>query len=155
MSWRGDVTSSSEVAQAAAVASGSKMSDAGDKMLASSGDQQDSPEDKLNRAYGAAAGAVVAVVAGVLSGKAQKTANKALELPKLDSTGKVHGTLPKPQDLKQYNKDELALLRDELKQSVQQRIDKNVQMGSDPGHGERQAAEQQLIKTIDRYLDDK
>jgi RHS repeat-associated protein len=85
MSWRGDVTSSSEVAQAAALASGSKMSDAGDKMLASSGDQQDSPEDKLNRAYGAAAGAVVAVVAGVLSGKAQKAAN-----------GHKVGTLPKP-----------------------------------------------------------
>jgi len=66
------------------------------------------------------------------------------ELPALDSTGKVHGALPRPQDLGQYGADELAALRDDLEQSVQQRIGNNVLFGPDLGHGERQGAEQLL-----------
>ncbi|MEO0600558.1 MAG: hypothetical protein AAF211_03925, partial [Myxococcota bacterium] len=45
-------------------------------------------------------------------------------------------------------------LRDDLGQSVQERIRKTTELGSDPGHGERQAAEQQLIKQIEKVLDD-
>jgi len=79
-------------------------------------------------------------------------ARKKRDLPALDSTGKVHGELPKPEDLKNYCPDELTQLKDELKKSVQQRIKKNIELGSDKSHGQRQAAEQQLIKSIEKYL---
>lgn len=51
-----------------------------------------------------------------------------------------------------YDADSLARLRDELKVSVQRRIEVTVQKGSDFGHAERQTAEQQLIKSIDMHL---
>ncbi len=73
-------------------------------------------------------------------------------MPALDSTGKVHGQLPRPKELKQYSNYELSKLRGKLKQSVQQRIKKNIEHGSHKPHGERQAAEQQLIKSIDKVL---
>lgn len=77
---------------------------------------------------------------------------EADNLPALDSTGKVHGKLPKRQDLDKYSPDELSQLQDELRQSVKQRIRKNIELGSDKAHGERQADEQQLIKDIDKHL---
>ena len=40
-------------------------------------------------------------------------------LPSLDATGKVHGTLPKVEDLGKYSKEELRILLKELRQSVQ------------------------------------
>lgn len=80
-----------------------------------------------------------------------KRGNKT-ELPSLDSTGKVHGKLPSSQELKNYSREELEILYKELQQSVKQRIKKNIELGSDAGHGERQAAEQQLIKSIEKYL---
>ena len=46
----------------------------------------------------------------------------------------------------------ISQLRDELKQSVQQRINKNIELGSDKAHAQRQAAEQQLIDSIDKFL---
>ena len=58
----------------------------------------------------------------------------------LDSTGKVHGRLPVPQDLGRYDVDELGVLRDGLKKSVQSRIEATVQMGADYGHNDRLAA---------------
>ena len=70
----------------------------------------------------------------------------------LDATGKVHGRLPDVEDLQLYDVDELARLRDELTQSVQQRIEIIVEMGSDFGHSERLATEQQLIKSIEKHL---
>jgi hypothetical protein len=66
----------------------------------------------------------------------------------LDRTGKVHGELPRPKDLKNYSREELSQLKGELDKSVQQRIRKNIELGSDKPHGQRQAAEQQLIKSI-------
>ena len=87
-------------------------------------------------------------------GKAGLSASKSVKkLPSLDNTGKVHGELPRPKDLKKYSREDLKTLRDDLKQSVQQRIRKTVKMGSDKGHGQRQAAEQQLIKSIEKVLD--
>lgn len=74
------------------------------------------------------------------------------ELPALDSTGKVHGKLPNPGDLGKYSSDELRQLQSELRQSVQERIRKTIELGSDRAHGQRQAAEQQLIKQIDKHL---
>jgi RHS repeat-associated protein len=59
------------------------------------------------------------------------------ELPALDATGKVHGILPEIKDLKRYDVDSLSRLRDELKLSVQRRIEVTVQKGSDFGHAER------------------
>jgi hypothetical protein len=82
------------------------------------------------------------------------------DLPSLDSTGKVHGDLPKSKDLNRYSNDELIILRDELKQSVQERIRKNTEymIKDGPprekrGHQERQNQEQELIQQIDRHLE--
>jgi hypothetical protein len=72
----------------------------------------------------------------------------------LDATGRVHGVLPSPADLAQYDPEALATLRDELVQSVQTRIANTVQLGADYGHSERIAEEQALIKSIDKYLAD-
>jgi RHS repeat-associated protein len=85
--------------------------------------------------------------------RAAKGGSRVLrELPALDSTGKVHGILPSVKDLNRYDADSLVRLRDELKVSVQRRIEVTVQKGSDFGHAERQAAEQQLIKSIEKHL---
>jgi RHS repeat-associated protein len=73
-------------------------------------------------------------------------------LPSLDATGKVHGTLPRVQDLGKYSKEELSILLKELRQSVQKRIEVTSKMGSDRGHGQRQGAEQDLIKSLEKYL---
>jgi hypothetical protein len=74
------------------------------------------------------------------------------ELPRLDVTGKVHGHLPEAQDLRARSEDELRKLRDELHQSVAERIRVTKVLGSDPAHGERQAREQALIRQIDKLL---
>jgi hypothetical protein len=37
--------------------------------------------------------------------------------------------------------------------SVRRRIEKNVELGHDKPHAERQAAEQDLIKSIENHLD--
>ena len=79
--------------------------------------------------------------------KAGKTA-----LPALDTTGKVHGTLPKIKDLAKYSKDELKIMVGQLKKSVQQRIKVTSKLGRDRGHGQRQGAEQDLIKAVEKYL---
>lgn len=81
---------------------------------------------------------------------AKRTTNA---LPTLDSTGKVHGTLPKVKDLGKYSKEDLQILLKELRQSVQRRIEVTSKMGRDRGHGQRQGAEQDLIKSLEKYLD--
>lgn len=75
-------------------------------------------------------------------------------LPALDSTGKVHGKLPKMSDLKKLSKDDLIILKEELIKSVQKRIEKTSELGRDRGHGQRQGAEQDMIKTIEKILED-
>jgi RHS repeat-associated protein len=74
------------------------------------------------------------------------------ELPALDSTGKVHGELPHPKDLEKYDKDDLENLKNELKQSVKEHIRKTTEMGRDRNHGQREGAEQELIKAIEKHL---
>ena len=76
------------------------------------------------------------------------------ELPSLDGTGKVHGQLPDPKDLDQYSRDELIQLRDELEISVQRRIEKTVELGREKAHGQRQGAEQDLIDSINKFLEE-
>lgn len=73
-------------------------------------------------------------------------------LPTLDATGKVHGSLPKVADFGKYSKDELRILLKELKQSVQKRIEVTSKMGKDRAHGQRQGAEQDLVKSLEKYL---
>jgi RHS repeat-associated protein len=80
----------------------------------------------------------------------RKGANEIL--PSLDATGKVHGVLPKIKDLDKYSKDELQSLLKELKQSVQRRIEVTSKLGRDRAHGQRQGAEQDLIKAIEKHL---
>jgi hypothetical protein len=72
-----------------------------------------------------------------------------------DATGKVHGQLPNPADLGEYDPETLATLRDELERSVQTRIAKTVELGSDYGHSARIAEEQSLIRSINKYLADR
>lgn len=88
----------------------------------------------------------------VVPGKPKKFVPKQ-ELPSLDATDKVHGGLPKIKDLGKYTKDELTILLGELKQSVQKRIQVTSKMGRDRGHGQRQGAEQDLIKAIEKRLE--
>ena len=76
------------------------------------------------------------------------------ELPLLDATGKVHGRLPEVEDFDRYAPEDLEKLSEELQQSVQERIQKTNDLGSDKAHGERQAQEQQLIRQIEKYLQD-
>ena len=73
-------------------------------------------------------------------------------LPSLDQTGKVHGELPMVEDLGKYSKDDLEQLQAELEQSVETRIQRTIELGSDPAHGQRQAAEQRLIRWISTHL---
>ena len=74
------------------------------------------------------------------------------KLPALDGTGKVHGVIPSPKDLRRYPKEDLRGLRDDLIESVQERIRKNSELGFDKPHGQRQGAEQDLIKSIDNLI---
>lgn len=76
-------------------------------------------------------------------------------LPALDRTGKVHGVLPKIKDLGRYSIEELKILAQELRKSVQQRIKVTSRMGRDKAHGQRQGAEQDLIKSIIKHLRDR
>ena len=64
----------------------------------------------------------------------------------------MHGELPKAEDLDQYEPEELRHLQEELRQSVQKRIEVTDRLGPDKGHGERQAAEQRLIRQIEKFL---
>ncbi|AEE51476.1 RHS repeat domain-containing protein [Haliscomenobacter hydrossis] len=88
-------------------------------------------------------------------GKALKGAKLLKELPKLDRTGKVHGILPRVKDLVKYGKDELSMLLKELKKSVRRRIQVTSRMGRDRAHGQRQGAEQDLIKSLEKHLRDR
>lgn len=78
---------------------------------------------------------------------------KPAPLPGLDATGKVHGTLPSVSQLRQFSRDDLMQFRNDLQRSVQARIRSTVTHGRDRGHGQRQGAEQGLIKAIDKLLD--
>ena len=89
---------------------------------------------------------IVLDVTGGAAGKVKQA------LPALDATGKVHGVLPKIKDLAKYSADELSVLLQELKQSVQKRIEVTSKLGRDKAHGQRQGAEQDLIKSIEKHL---
>lgn len=100
---------------------------------------------------------VTPAITGVIIRKADKFAPaggfQAIEAS-LDSTGKVHGKLPDIKRLAQYDPYELSQLLSELKRSVQKRIEITVKMGADHGHNARIAEEQQLIKSIEKFLED-
>jgi hypothetical protein len=76
-------------------------------------------------------------------------------LPSLDSTGKVHGELPRSEDLDNHSPEDLRKLQDELRQSVGERIRTTEELGPDRGHGQRQGEEQQLIRKIDKHLENR
>lgn len=89
-----------------------------------------------------------------LAAKQEEEAERP-ELPARDNTGKVHGDLPTPADLREYPTEELEHFQQELQGSVGERIKATSQLGPDKKHGERQAAEQRLIKQIDKIIDDR
>jgi RHS repeat-associated protein len=70
----------------------------------------------------------------------------------LDATGRIHGSLPNPNELGRYHPEDLQRLLDGLRQSVQQRIQNTANMGATVGHDARIAEEQQLIQAIERHL---
>jgi RHS repeat-associated protein len=107
--------------------------------------------DISNGNYRGAALSAASVIIPFVSATVLKYVAKKL-LPVLDATGKVHGLLPKPKDFDNYSKEELQILLDELKQSVQKRIDVTSKIGRDRAHGQRQGAEQDLIKSLEKYL---
>jgi RHS repeat-associated protein len=78
---------------------------------------------------------------------------QASELPARDSTGKVHGDLPTVAGLQAHSTEELQHFQQELAVSVAQRIYVTSQLGPDKAHGQRQAAEQALVKAIDKIIE--
>lgn len=60
--------------------------------------------------------------------------------------------LPDPKDLRRYDPEDLSRLRSDLRRSVRERIQRNIFETYEPGHGQRQAREQRLIRAIDKYL---
>jgi RHS repeat-associated protein len=75
-----------------------------------------------------------------------------LELPTIDNTGKVHGELPDPNDMKKFPKDKLRQFLRDLKRSIQQRQSLNKSLGVDPGHATRVQQEETLIRVITKIL---
>jgi RHS repeat-associated protein len=73
-------------------------------------------------------------------------------LPSIDATGKVHGQLPKVNELSKFSDDELRVLQGQLRQSVPTRIRTIIELGPDKAHGQRLAAEQELLRQIEKYL---
>jgi len=114
------------------------------------------PTDGPEILIGAGIGKGLLKGGGLLFAKkgARKAATKGVRhaLPALDATGKVHGKLLKVKDFGKYSEDELQTLLGELKQSVQKRIEVTSKMGRDRAHGQRQGAEQDLIKSLEKYL---
>ena len=84
---------------------------------------------------------------------AKQAFKKLADLPVLNRTGKVHGKLPKPQDFGRFAREDLMRLRDQLSTSVKTRIRLNSKL-PDKAHGQRQGAEQDLIKQLDKFLGD-
>ena len=80
---------------------------------------------------------------------------QAKPLPLLDGTGKTHGDLPLAEDLDNFEVEDLEQFRAELQESVQKRIELNSKMGPKGNHGSRQGAEQDLIKSIDKKLENR
>ena len=87
-------------------------------------------------------------------------------LPVRDNKGKIHtnengnypgspGRLPTAEELKRYSTDELEFFHSELSESVKERIRKNIEYGYDMAHGQRQSAEQTLMKIIEHILEDR
>lgn len=76
-------------------------------------------------------------------------------LPVRDLSGKVHGTLPSPEQLSDYETDELEDFQDELRGSTEERIKKNTELGHHKPHAERQALEHDLISSIDKILENR
>jgi len=62
---------------------------------------------------------------------------------------------PPVEDLARYSVDDLRRLRDQLQISVQTRIAKTVELGSDYGHDTRLFKEQQLLQSIETHLKDR
>jgi hypothetical protein len=88
------------------------------------------------------------------------------ELPKRDHKGKIHtnengnypgspGRLPTAEELRKYSTEELEDFHFELSESVKERIRKNIEGGYDRAHGQRQSAEQTLMKIIEHILADR
>ncbi|MCQ8186660.1 HINT domain-containing protein, partial [Parvularcula maris] len=77
------------------------------------------------------------------------------DLPKIDRTGKMHGDLPKIEDLKKnVDKETLSEFRDDLKSSAATRQRRTDELGADAGHSIRQNEELDLAKSLDKHLDD-
>ncbi|RVX42174.1 intein/RHS repeat-associated protein [Nonomuraea polychroma] len=75
------------------------------------------------------------------------------ELPRLDGTGKVHGDLPKYVP-KEWAREELEELAEDLRKSIKFRKDEQARMGEDGPHRRRINEERNLLRQIERRLRD-
>ncbi|MCL9806905.1 hypothetical protein NAT51_15320 [Flavobacterium amniphilum] len=100
---------------------------------------------------GVAVGHVVDDISGLYDSFSKGT-HSGGDLPSIDRTGKVHGELISPKDFHKYSKEELEVLLNQLKASVQKRIKVTTKLGRDRAHGQRQGAEHDLIKSLEKYL---
>jgi hypothetical protein len=71
--------------------------------------------------------------------------------PELDSTGKVHGSIPDhvPEDAKP---EQLNELKDDLKKSIETRKNEQNRLGEDGPHRERIRQEERLLRQIEKKL---
>src|SRR5262249_36355908 len=92
---------------------------------------------------------LAALVAGGEAG-AIKLGSKAFEIAR-DATGRVHGDLPKfiP---KNVTREQLEFAAQELRASIQARMQNMVQLGNQGNHGLRLAEEQRLLYKIEQRL---
>ena len=73
------------------------------------------------------------------------------ELPELDPSGTVHGDLPTFLP-KEWTRDQLEQLRDDLVKSIPKRRLVNIKKGPDQRHGNRIREEERLLRQIEKTL---
>jgi len=74
------------------------------------------------------------------------------DIPALGHEGKLDGLLPSREQWTKYGRENLEILVDDLKTSINQRTLDNLERGSDYIHGLRLQQENQLLKDITKFL---
>nr|MDT0662605.1 RHS repeat-associated core domain-containing protein [Micromonospora sp. DSM 115978] len=87
----------------------------------------------------------------VQAGETPVLVHNCRNMPRLDSTGKVHGDLPShvPAD---WTTDDLVDLADDLRTSIDTRKAEQIRLGEDGPHRRRISEEEQLLRQIEKIL---
>ena len=72
----------------------------------------------------------------------------------VDETGKVHGALPRVQDLYRMTRQALEETRDALTESIETRKAELIELGEHGPHRARVGAEESLLRSLDKILGD-